>query len=70
MLVGAVEPVAQVRCRLIRCFAIEGHQGRWNARNPYDVRSPALFGHPGDFNHEEAARNSSFETMAHVLYKV
>ena len=69
VLVGAVEPVAQVGCRLIRCFAIEGHQGRWNAWNPDDVRSPAFFGHPGDFNHEGAARNSSFKTMAHVLSK-
>jgi hypothetical protein len=67
MLVGAVEPVAQVGCRLIGCLAVEGHHGRWNAGNPDDVRPPALFGYPGDLDHERAARYSSFKTMAHVL---
>ena len=69
MLVGAVEPGAQVRGRLIGRFAIEGHHRCRHARYPDDMRAPAFFGDPRHFNDERSTRNSSFETVPHDGYE-
>ena len=65
MLVGAVEPVAQVGCRFIGCLTVKGHHGGWYARNPHNVGAPAFFGHPCHFNDKGTARNNSFNAMLH-----
>jgi hypothetical protein len=67
MLVCAVEPVAQMRRRLVRRFSVEGHHSRGNAWNPDDMRSPAFFGHPRHLDDEDAPGNSSFQTVAHFV---
>ena len=68
MLVGAVEPVAEVSCGFVRRLAVEGHHGRRHAWDPDDMRSPALFGHPRHFDDEVTAGNNSFEAMPHVVW--
>ena len=65
MLVCAMQPVAQVRRRFVRRFAIEGHHRGGHARNPDDVGAPAFFGDPCHFNDERSARYDSFETVPH-----
>ncbi len=69
MLVSAVEPVAQVRGRLIGCFAVEGHHRRRHARNPDDMGAPAFVGDPRHFNDEGSTRDGSFETVPHDGYE-
>ena len=41
--VGAGQPVAQMRRRLVRRLAVEGHHGGWHTRNPDDMSTPTLF---------------------------
>ena len=65
MLVGAVEPVAEVGCGFVRCFAIERHHRRRDARNAHNMGAPAFLGHPRHFNDERAAGNNSFKAMPH-----
>ena len=61
----AVQPLAQLGCRLVRGFAIEGHHRRGHAWNPDDMRAPAFFGDPRHFNDEGPAGNSSFKAVPH-----
>ena len=65
MLVGAVEPVAQVGRGLVGRFAVEGHHRCRHARNPDDMGAPAFFGDPRHFNDKGSAGNYSFKTMPH-----
>jgi hypothetical protein len=67
MPVGAAEPVAEMRGRFVGRLPVEGHHGGRNPWDPDDMRSPALFGHPRHFDHEETAGNSSFKAMPHVV---
>ena len=64
----AVEPVAEMRGGLIWCLAIERHHRCRHARNPDDVRTPALFGDPRHFNDKGSTGNSSFKTVPHDGY--
>jgi hypothetical protein len=68
VLVGPVEPVAQIRCCLVGRLAVEGHHRGWDARNPDEMRTPAFFGDPRHFNDEGSAGNNSFETVVHGVY--
>src|SRR5215208_3311110 len=60
-----IEPVAQVRRRLIRRFAVEGHHRCRDARYPNDMGAPAFFGDPRHFNDKGSTRNGSFKTVPH-----
>ena len=65
MLVGAVEPVAEMRGGFVRRLSVEGHHGRRNTGESHDVRPPALLGHPRHLDDERSASNGSFKTMPH-----
>ena len=65
VLVGAVEPVAEMGCGLVRGLAVEGHHGRRNAGNPDDMRPPALLGHPRHLDDVGMSSNGSFKAMPH-----
>jgi hypothetical protein len=65
VLMGAVEPVAEMSCSLVRGLAVEGHHGRWHARNPEDVCPPTLLGHPRHLDDVRTTSNGSFKAMPH-----
>jgi hypothetical protein len=65
VLMCAVEPVAEMGCRLVRGLSVEGHHCRWNAGNPDDVCSPALVGYPRHLDDVRTTGNGSFKAMPH-----
>ena len=68
MLMRTVEPVAQVRRRLIGRLTIKGHHRRRHARNPDEMCAPAVFTDPRHFNDKGPAGNGSFEAVPHDSY--
>ena len=65
VLVGAVEPIAEMGCRFVRRLSVEGHHRRRNAGDPHDMRPPAFLGHPRHLDDEGSACNGSFKAMPH-----
>ncbi len=65
VLVGAVEPVGEMGCRLVRSLSVEGHHCCWNAGNPDDVRPPALVGYPRHLDDVRTTGNGTFKAMPH-----
>ena len=65
VLVGAVEPVAEVGGGFIGRLAVEGHQRRRHARNAHNMGAPAFFGDPRHFDDEGATGNNSLKAMPH-----
>jgi hypothetical protein len=70
VLVGAVEPVAQMGGGFLGSLAVEGHHGCGDAGKPGEMSPPASFGHPRDLNDIGAAGNGSFKPMAHDSFRL
>ena len=67
-MVGLVEPVREMGCGFVGRFPIERHHGTWDAGDSDEVRSPALVGHPGDFDHKGPAGDCSFKAVLHEIF--
>lgn len=70
MLVGAVEPIAEIGGRLVGRFSVERHHRRRHAGNPRNDGAPTLFSDPRHLNEVTPPGNDSFTQMSHESIQI
>src|SRR5262245_14473010 len=65
VLVGAVEPGAEVRSGFVGRLTVEGHHRGGHTRDPDDMGSPAFVRHPRHFDDEGASGDYFFKAVPH-----